>query len=80
MQGSKPPFEGCEMLWSCQMIFWWMVLSFITLNCNGLHDLAKWSNTFSGILCLGGNVIALQEMHLTEDQFFSFRLGTSKYE
>ncbi len=53
------------------------MFSVITHNTNGLHDPLKWAEMWQNLpRC---NVICLQEIHLTTDQLYVFRLYYQGY-
>ncbi len=52
-------------------------LTILTLNVNGLGDSHKWSDLWSEIPCT--DIICLQEMHLSSDQEYAFRLHAQGY-
>ncbi len=55
-----------------------MVLSVITLNANGLHDLLKWKELWSYVPKV--DVICLQETHLLSQQEHAFQLYAQGYD
>ncbi len=59
-------------------LFWYMALTFMMLNINGLHDPKKWMTVWKDIV--KKDIICLQETHLMPDQEFSFQLCAQSYD
>ncbi len=57
---------------------WLMVLSFLTLNINGLHNPNKWSTLWREIP--KKDVICFQKSHLTAEQEFTFGLHAQTHD
>ncbi len=55
-----------------------MALTFLMLNVNGLHDSAKWQTLWREIP--KKDVLCFQEIYLTHDQIYSFKLFAQSYD
>ena len=56
------------------------MLLFLTLNSNGLHNNKKWPKLWQMLKSQVSDVVALQEMHLTQHQEYAFSLFAQSYE
>ena len=58
--------------------YWWMVLTILSLNANGLHTETKWNSFWSELP--KSDILCIQEMHLTSQQEFAFTKYAQSYD
>ena len=56
------------------------LLTFLSLNANGLHDHVKWSKLWQHISHFHADIIALQETHITQNQEFGFKQSNANFD
>ena len=57
-----------------------MVITCISLNCNGLQDPSKWKRAWYPALSLGMDMIVFQETHLTVKQECAINICTQAFD
>ncbi len=58
--------------------YWWMVLTILSLNANGLYTETKWSTFWSELP--KSDILCIQEMHLISQQEFAFTNYAQSYD
>ena len=56
------------------------LLTFLSLNVNGLHNHNKWSKLWQHISHFYADVLALQELHITQNQEYGFHQSNASFD